>query len=265
MTELKDYYALLGLAITASADEVKKAYRALARACHPDRNPGDHAAMDRFRGVQEAYEVLSDPRRRRQYDDARQNPLHAEAFAVGATVSFSNTFGGGAFFHATVRRAQVWPDIPVRLTFEQALSGGSVEVRLPGGGSARVEVPRGVRSGARLPVPDAEGPLRVLCEVAPSERFRRDGDHLLVVEPVSALEACVGTARTIHNAYGKAVTVEIPPGTQPGERLRLRGQGVHTDAGAGDLFVEVRLVVPKDLTDEQRRQIADCGRSLGLL
>ena len=86
-----------------------------------------------------------------------------------------------------------------------------------------------------------------------------------MIETISALEAIVGTARSITNAYGQTVKVHIPPGTQPGERLRLRGQGIVTRNRTGDLFVEVHVTVPRELTDAQREALGDTARRLGLL
>ena len=96
-------------------------------------------------------------------------------------------------------------------------------------------------------------------------RFRREGDNLHVIETVSALEAILGTTRSITNAYGQTMKVHIPPGTQPGERLRLRGQGVETATRRGDLFVEVQVTVPRSLTDAQREALAACARDSGLI
>lgn len=297
MQDVSDFYQTLDLPETASADDIKKAYRRLARAHHPDRNPGDAAAEERFKEVQEAYETLSDPEKRRAYDRRRRfGPGDAGTFGgfPGAGFGGSGTGSGAAFgsrppfgaaegldplfrffFQDETARAPASSDVETELglSFEQALRGGATEVRLPGGESVRLTIPRGVRSGLKIRLrgrgeasPDGRrGDLYVTFRVEPSPTFRREGDHLHRTEVVSALEAMLGTTRQITNAYGQTVKVQIPAGTQPGERLRLRGQGVATDQRTGDLFVEIAVEVPRNLTAAQRDELEATARRLGLL
>lgn len=262
MPQDTDYYLLLGLAEGASAEAVKVAYRRLARQHHPDQNRGDGAAEERFKGLQEAYAVLSDPAQRRAYDLERLDPF--ARLALGSPLFQPGGPAGGV-------RADV--EAQVRLTFDQALRGGTTEVRVPGGEPVRLAIPVGVRSGLKVRVrgqgratgDGGRGDLYVTFRVDPSERFRREGENLHRVETVSAVEAIVGTTRSITNAYGQTIKVHIPPGTQPGERLRLRGQGVATKHRAGDLFVEVQVTVPRSLTDAQREALEQTAREIGLL
>lgn len=247
MTERPDYYQLLGLDAAAGAEAIKKAYRACARAHHPDRHPGDAEAAERFKGVSEAYAVLSDPARRQQYDLLRQPPFNTFGH-------FPTTFAPAS--HPEPRR----PHVHLRLSFEQGLRGGKAKLRLPDGRAAQVPVPKGVRNGQTVrlrntPAPATPDELLVTFHVAPSDRFRRKGDHLLLTETVSVFDALLGTTRNVENAYGQSVPVTIPPGTQPGERLRVRGQGVATDRGTGDLFVQVAVSIPRDLTEVQRQHL----------
>ena len=260
MAERLDYYHILGLDERAGAEAIKKAYRARARTHHPDRHAGDPAAAERFKGVTEAYAVLSDPARRQQYDLLRQHPL--------------NTFGQfptAAEFGPPPDVAPRRASLQIRLSFEQALRGGKSKIHLPDGRTLHVPIPRGVRDGLRLRLrnehPGASDPdaLFVTFRVAPSPRFQRSGDHLLTRETISVFEALFGTERSIENAYGQRVTLPIPPGTQPGERLRLPGQGVVTDAHTGDLFVDITITVPSDLTDEQRARLRAAAEDAGLL
>lgn len=287
MAEVTDYYLLLGVPEGASPEAIKRAYRSLARDSHPDRNPHDPGAEDRFKTIQRAYHVLSDPARREAYDAARRMPFGGlggglEGRARPAS-GRSNPFGTvegfdplvSIFFgdepEATGRGADV--EAQVRLTFDQALRGGKTEVRLVDGETIRLTIPKGVRSGLKVRIrgrgragaSGQRGDLYVTFRVDPVARFRREGDNLHVVEIVSAIEAMLGTTRTITNAYGQTVKVQIPPGTQPGERLRLRGQGVETATRQGDLFVEVQVTVPRSLTDAQRDALAEAAREIGLL
>ena len=273
MAEVTDYYLVLGVASEATPDEIKRAYWSVARTCHPDRNPGDPGAEERFKAVQRAYHVLSSADRRRAYDAAQVGwggldaSPHMRARSLDPLASLF--FGDDP--PLDVRGADT--EAQVRLSFDQALRGGRTEVRLPGGESVPLLVPKGVRSGLKVRVRErgqraatgVRGDLYVTFRVDPDPQFRREGDNLHLTETVSAIEAILGTTRQITNAYGQTVKVHIPPGTQPGERLRLRGQGVETDARRGDLFVEVRVTVPRSLTDEQRETLAAAARDAGLL
>ncbi len=275
MSEVTDYYALLGLTEAATPGEVKRAYRTVARACHPDRNPGDAEAEERFKDVQRAYHVLSSPERRRAYDQHQawgglDATPHRERPAGGSFDPLVSLFFGDAPATGT-RGADA--EAQVRLSFDQALRGGRTEVRLTNGETVPLTVPKGVRSGLKVRVRECghrgptgqRGDLYVTFRVDATDQFRREGDNLHVVETVSAIEALLGTTRSITNAYGQTMKVQIPPGTQPGERLRLRGQGVETASRRGDLFVEVRVTVPRSLTDSQREVLAETARQLGLL
>ena len=299
MAEIKDYYQVLEVDEGAGVDEIKKAYRRLARDHHPDRNPDNPDAEERFKAVQEAYSVLSDPEERKAYDRARRNPFaeygaypgggyQQGGFRQGEAVNMEDLFAGasgergfGSFFSQIFdesrgrRRASRGRDVEtqVKLTFDQALRGGKTELKLPDGGPLRIAIPKGVRSGFKIRVkgrgrglPDGEaGDLYVTFRVEPSPRFRREGDDLHVAETVSAMEAILGATRSITNAYGKTIKVQIPQGTQPGERLRLRGQGVQTAKHDGDLYVEIEVSIPRDLTEKQRGELEACAQSAGLL
>ena len=294
MVEATDYYHTLELDASAPADAVKQAYRRLALACHPDHHPGDAVAEERFKCLQSAYEVLVDPARRAAYDRTRRTPFgrsslfdapgRHEAGPRGVLDFFFNT-------EAPARGSDV--EAQLQLTFDQALRGGTTDLPVHSGEAVRLVVPRGVRSGVRIRVSGRGAPahgglahnglahgglahggagpggtpgdLYVTLRVDASPRFRREGDHLHLVETVSALEAILGTARSITNAYGQTIRVAIPAGTQPGERLRLRGQGVATDKRTGDLFVEVSVTVPRALSDAQRAELERAARAAGLL
>ena len=288
MPEVTDYYHLLGVPETASPDAIKRAYRSLARDSHPDRNPHDPEAEERFKQIQRAYQVLSDAARRAQYDRVRHAALGDLGGGLDGRVQpnvgwpfepiegydpLTALFFGDEPSPAArpTRGADV--EAQVKLTFDQALRGGTTEVRLADGQTVRLTVPKGVRSGLKVRVRNRgrvgsageHGDLYVTFRVDVVARFRREGDNLHVIETVSALEAILGTTRSITNAYGQTMKVHIPPGTQPGERLRLRGQGVETATRRGDLFVEVQVTVPRSLTDAQREALAACARDSGLI
>lgn len=320
MPPLPDYYEILGVSENASAADVKKQYRKLARQYHPDRNPDDPQAAERFKQVQEAYDTLGNEEKRKQYDRRRRDPfagqdfggfpggapgggrfyrtpdgtyvrVESSGFGPGGDFQFGDEGPGGLgglgdlfgqFFGAQReapprgrREAPRGQDVETRLeiSFDQALQGGKTEVTLPGGETVRITIPKGVSDGTKVrlrgrgaPGPGGRrGDLYITFEVRPDPRFRREGDDLVAPLAINVAEAVLGTTRTIQNAYGDAIKVTIPAGTQPGERLRLRGQGVRTDSGTGDLYVEVGVRVPTGLSAEAKERFRAWAEEAGLL
>jgi len=317
----KDHYATLGVAEDASADEIKKAYRRLAREHHPDKNAGDKASEDRFKEVQEAYGTLGDAERRKAYDRERRDPYagrfsaegnpfsgfgeggreggarfyrapdgtYVRVDTAGAGPEADFIFGGGGgglgdifgdlFSGGAGGRRRGRPEPPpqdaeatLRVSFEDALRGGPQTFRIDGD-ALRIELPPGVRPGYKVRLrgrgpggaDGRRGDLYVVVEVLPHPRYRREGDDLVATEAVNAAEAMLGTTREIETPYGGRIRVTIRPGTQPGERLRLRGQGVRTADRKGDLYVEVDVRVPRDLPEEARAKLEAWAREAGLV
>ena len=167
---------------------------------------------------------------------------------------FDQFFGGAGGGQQQARGGRD-VEATVRLSFEQALEGGPRDIRVPSGDTVRIRVPKGVRDGFKIklagkgePSPSgrgAAGDLYVTFRVTPHGRFDREGDDLVTTETVSAVEAMLGTTREVRTAYGKTVRLKVKPGTQPGTRLRVRGQGVETSEGRGDLYVVVEVAVPE--------------------
>jgi curved DNA-binding protein len=306
---LEDYYAILGVPETATEEEIKKAYRKLALQYHPDRNPGDKEAEEKFKKINEAYSVLSDPEKRREYDALRKNPFGFSGATGGAggprwfyqdpqggfhfrfegspgwNISLDDLlrdlFGAGfGGFEETLgdmgRRARRRPGrdvhVEIRIPFRMALEGGPTVVRLPSGESVRITIPRGARDGMRVryrgrgPMgPDGvPGDLYVTFHVEPDPHFRREGDDLHTEVRINAVQAMLGTSVTISDPYGQSVRLRLPPGTQPGTVLRVRGHGVQTDRGRGDLYVTVRVEVPRTLSEAQREELRRWAQRAGI-
>lgn len=164
-------------------------------------------------------------------------------------------------------------DTKLQLSFAEALEGGRKQVELPTGESIRLNIPKGVRDGYKIRLrgrgqagPRGQrGDLYVTFEVAGHPRFRRKGDDIHVTEEVDLFEAVLGTERRIPTPYGQHLKLTIPPGTQPGEKLRLKNQGVETDDSKGDLYVEIDVNIPNDLTADQRQTLREAGEEVGLL
>ena len=285
----KDYYRSLGVSPDASPADITKAYRSLARQLHPDRNPDDARAEERFKEVSAAYDVIGDADKRRQYDEIRAlaaggNPFGAAGPGGSHSFQFSgaeglgdlltNLFGGGGGpFGAAPgpngpRRG---PDhqAQISLSFSEAVGGVTKEVTVGERSDRRrikVRIPAGVSDGQRIRLRGkggagaAGGPagdLYVIVRAGDHPLFGRDGDHLTLTVPVSFSEAALGARIAVPTFEGEPVTLRLPAGTRSGRTLRVRGHGVRTDSGTGDLLVTVEVVVPEKLNAAQRRALAD--------
>lgn len=286
----QDYYEALGVSRDASQDEIRQAYRRLARRYHPDVNK-EPGAEDRFKQISEAYEVLRDPEKRERYDRlganwrAGQDVSGTDGFADGFDGNgFDDVrveFGDGgdlsdffeSFFGRRPRSAgQTGFDsfsMPggdyeavLDLGLEEAARGAKQWLSLGDGRSVEVDIPRGVRDGQRIRVPGEgrpgvrggpAGDLYLRIRLRPHPRFRIDGRDLHVDLAVSPWEAALGARVPVPTLDGTA-RVTVPPGSSSGRRLRLRGQGMPGSggAGAGDLYAVVTIKVPQKLTKTER-------------
>jgi len=285
----KDPYEILGVRRDASAEEIKRAYRRLAKETHPDRNPGDASAERRFKEVQAAYEVLGDARRREEYDrfgaggpapefrrwSSGQDPFqgaHVEFNQGDLRDIFEQFFSRDASRGArrrAPRPARRGADIEhaIDLGFLEAGRGVThvVELRRAGGKPERIEVriPPGVTDGQVIRVrgqgqdgPGGRGDLMIRCRVRSHPQFRRDGRDLLLDLPLSFAEAAFGAKIDIPTLDG-ATILTVPAGTVSGAKLRLRGRGFPDPQNGerGDMYAVVRIHVPKNLTPRARELI----------
>lgn len=352
----KDYYAVLGVSPDASAKEITKAYRKLARELHPDANPGDAKAEERFKEVSAAYDVVGDEARRAEYDEVRRLGPAAGFAGGGGPGGFpGGGFGGpgggfdasdlGGLFGNLFNRAGRGGPAPgvgprrgddltasLTLSFQDALAGltttinvvGDASCKVCGGnGSApgvapqvcqvchgrgvvdedqgffsfskpcpncagqgviitdpcpncagrgverrtrevKVRLPVGVADGQTIKLAGRGGPgrnggppgdLYVKVSVQPDPIFSRKGDDLSVTVPVTFPEAVLGTRVKVPTPDGEPVTIKVPAGTPSGKVLRVRGRGVKTRKGTGDLLVTIEVVVPTELDDAQRAAV----------
>lgn len=298
-----DYYETLGVPRTATTDEIRQAYRALARKFHPDINK-DPGADDRFKELSEAYEVLRDPEKREQYDRLGKNWRAgdgmdgAAGFGTGGFDTsgfggagfgttggdfsdfFESLFGGagpgsgragrGEGFGARPRRGADHEAV-IDLTLPEAAAGGHRSISLGDGRSYDVRIPEGAREGQRIRLAGEGGPGRdggptgdlfLKVRLLPHPGFRLDGDDLHVDLPVSPSEAALGAEVPVTTLSGQA-RVKVPAGSSSGRRLRLRGEGMPTRGGGhGDLYAELRIVLPPTLDEAERKlyeQLAASG------
>jgi curved DNA-binding protein len=284
----KDYYAALGVGREATAEEIKKAYRKLALKYHPDKNPGDKKAEETFKEITEAYAVLSDAEKRKQYDQFGEAAFGQRfsqedifrnfdvgdifrEFGFGTDDIFGHLFGGRSgggrttHFGGGQPRAIKGQDFVMRLAipFRQAVLGGERRLDFRRNGSVeelQVRIPPGVESGQRLrvggrggtsPTGGPAGDLFLDIQVEPDPVFTRDGQDLLVKVQVPFSGACLGTTIEVPTLEGTK-RVKVPPGMQPGGKIRLKGYGVPGRGGRGDLYAVPEVAVPASLTDRQR-------------
>jgi molecular chaperone DnaJ len=283
----KDFYAALGVAKGVSDAELKKVYRKLARQYHPDSNAGDAAAETRFKEISEAYSVLSDPEQRKEYDQMRALGAGGARFSPGAGGGdFEDLLGGmfggrggynggggyedvlGGLFGGG--RAQRGPrrgrdqHAAVTLDFQTAAHGDTMTLQTGGGRTVNVRIPAGVADGQKIklrgkgeasPNGGEAGDLVLEVSVRPHPVFTRDGLHLRVVLPVTFVEAALGATVEVPTLGGEPVKVKVPAGTPSGRVLRVKGKGIKSTKGQGDLLVEVQVVVPDRLDGAAREAL----------
>ncbi|MGB4708930.1 MAG: J domain-containing protein [Fuerstiella sp.] len=262
----RDYYETLGVSRSASADEIKKAYRKLAKKHHPDANPDDKGAQKKFSEITEAYEVLSDTEKRQKYDQFGSNWSKVGGGAGGGGGSPFGGFGGGAgganfdlndilggmfgggggggspFGGGGRRQARAQKgqnvEVEIRVPFHVGVEGGEHEVTLQTGGKISrltAKIPAGIADGGKVRLAGqghpgqgggAAGDVIVTVKISPHPWFRREGANLLVDVPISPAEAVLGCKVDVPTLSEGTVVMSIPAGTSSGGKLRLRGKGV---------------------------------------
>jgi molecular chaperone DnaJ len=258
-TATSNLYATLGVAPKATPAEITKAYRALAKKLHPDTNPD---GAEKFKEVSAAYDVLSDEAKRREYDEALAAPAYSPPsnfdFNAGRPMGY-DVFS--SFFNTAPRTS---PDQEVELTvsFRDSLRDHTTTLHLEDStGYSRkvtIRIPAGVENKQRLRIPAkaatvpglAPGDLFVVIKVAPDLLFSRKGKNLLTTATIDVTTAIVGGIVEVPTLEDP-VTLKIAPGTQSGSQLRVRGRGVATTKGTGDLVVSVNVTIPKKLSPAQ--------------
>jgi molecular chaperone DnaJ len=288
----KDFYAILGVDKKASGEEIKKKYRSLARELHPDKTKGDDALEEKFKAVSEAYDILSDSKKRAEYDEARslfegggfRGPMGGHGGHGGG--DFSDLFGGGSpndifanlFGGGGVRRGpRKGQDLQTEstITFKEAIIGTTLELKLSlDGGKPQTitaRVPAGVNDGAKIRVkgkgaPGEAGPgdLFILLHVKPHPIFSRKAENILLTLPVTFVEATLGADIKVPTLDGEEVTVRLAPGTPNGRTLRVKGRGIKKGSITGDLLATIEVQVPQKIEDdasEALKKFADATAS----
>lgn len=311
MNQLKDYYEILGVTKKSDPGVIKNKYRDLAKKYHPDKNPDNPEAEKKFKEINEAYDIIGDPDKRKKYDHLKEggyrfdgsNPFGGSggqgfegdvdindilsSFFGGGSQSQSgrSPFGGGAqggrspfgggqggrspFGQQSAPRSKKGNDQTIKLDvpFDVAAKGGKSNIKL---GSSKgffgskprtitIEIPVGVDSGQKIRIPregdpglngGPAGDLYIEVQIKPHPVFSREGIHLICEKTIDLKEALLGTSIAIPTLKNE-VSLKVPAGVQPGNQLRVKGQGIQKGSETGDLLVKIQVRLPKKLSSKQ--------------
>jgi len=271
----KDFYKVLGVAKDVPEAELKKVYRKLARKYHPDSNPGDAKAEAKFKEITEANSVLSDPEQRKEYDQFRAMGGGARFTAPGGQGQssagfedvFANLFGGrGGFggFGGPMPGSDL--SAATTISFIDSINGTTIRLNYEGMAPINAKIPAGVSDGQKIklrgkgqPSPNGgpNGDLIITVSVKPHPVFSRDGINLRLSVPVTFAEAVLGATITVPTLGGDPVKLKVAPNTPNGRVLRVKGKGVQTAKGTGDLLATVEVLVPTHISDAAAKALQE--------
>ena len=272
----KDFYAILGVDKKADAATIKSEYRKKAREFHPDKTKGNKTLEERFKAVSEAYDILSDDKKRAEYDQARSlfqqggipGAGYAGDFNAGGFGDLGDIFGNlfGANQRRGPRRGQ---DLQANATisFRESIAGTTLSLsgQAGQGGPVTARVPAGISDGARIRVKGkgvlgeaGAGDLFITVNVQGHPIFSRRDDNLLITLPVTFTEAALGGDVNVPTLNGEEVTLRLPAGSANGKTLRVKGRGVVRKEGtAGDLLVTIEITVPQRIDGKAKAALED--------
>ncbi len=285
---MPNFSDILGVSRPAPDKDIRQAYRKLARQHHPDVNPGNKGSEEKFKSINEAYEVLSDAEKRRKYDRYGDNWAHADQIQAaeaqarsprGGNVRWSTSNGqdAGAFpgfdpesgdlFEQLFKNMGQAPrqpqhqsgiaDYPVEITLEEAFQGATRMMELAGGRRLEVKIPAGVETGSRVRISAGagrQGDIYLSVTVAPNQRFQRQGQDLICEVEAPLEDAVLGGEVAVPTMRGRGA-LTIPPETQNGQRFRLAGQGMpvlNQPSVRGDLYATIKVRLPSGLSAQAR-------------
>jgi curved DNA-binding protein len=281
-----DYYTVLGVSKTATPDEIKKAYRKLAMKYHPDKTKGDKAAEEKFKKISEAYAVLSDAKKKQEYDtfgstgfqqrysqeDIFKNFDFSDIFRDFGFKDFGfGGFSGGMGQRSRREQRPKGSDLvyEMPLTLQEVATGVNKTISLQHGGKAEqisVKIPKGMIEGKKLrltgkgepgPFGGSPGDLYIQAKLVKDPVFEVQEHDLYIDKTVKLSEALLGTDVPVSTIKGKEITLKIPEGTQHKTKMRLAGMGLPkmNSTEKGDLYVRIHVKMPRKLTDEQKKAI----------
>jgi molecular chaperone DnaJ len=272
----KDFYKVLGVAKDVSEAELKKVYRKLARKYHPDSNPGDAKAEAKFKEITEANSVLSDPETRKEYDQFRAMGGGARFTAPGSQGQssagfedvFANLFGGRGGGFGGFGGPMPGSDLSATTTipFIDSINGTTIRLNYEGMAPINAKIPAGVSDGQKIklrgkgqPSPNGgpNGDLIITVSVKPHPVFSRDGINLRLSVPVTFAEAVLGATISVPTLGGDPVKLKVAPNTPNGRVLRVKGKGVPSAKGTGDLLAMVEVLVPAHISEKAAKALQE--------
>ncbi len=291
-TGYRDYFKVLGVERNANTDSIKGAFRKLARKYHPDVNPGDENAEAKFKEISEAYEVLSDPEKRRRYEQygeywnqATNNPSNGFDVDFGNYGNFDEFIndllgrlggprgasgfpgGKGSKWNSAKNSINLDAEVKVQINFAESFQGTSRTLSV-NEERVQVKIPSGVKSGSRLrlkgkgniqPGMGRRGDLYLIIQVSPHKIWRLEGDQLFADLPLSLDEMVLGANITVITPDGEA-QVNIPPGTSMGSNLRLKAKGWPLHGSRGDLIFTIKIALPEEWSPEELQHFQELKR-----
>lgn len=286
---MKDYYKTLEVSQNATKEEIKKAFKRLAKKYHPDINKGDKKAEERFKEVSEAYEVLSRDDERRKYDAARSGSgsFRFEGFSKDGPFGdfFYSSSGGGAsdmfteilknfhfgssrdgstgfsgfdsLFGSRSRRDERHA-ATLKVPLITAINGGKVQVSGMPGGTQTLEIPAGSVNGSIINARTSSGTFKLKLEIEDDHPFKVKGNHVETTICVNIAQAVLGSKIKLKDPRNQELILTIPAGSQNGDTLRLRGLGLP----GGDLLVKIEVAIPKKLSEEERKHFIELAQKM---
>jgi DnaJ-class molecular chaperone len=269
---MHDPYKTLGLNKTASQDEIKKAYRNLVKKYHPDLNPGNKKAEEKFKEISHAYDLIGTPAERTKFDNGetseQQQQQQEQAWnqrygqrsrggqsqgprADRYTQSFADQFGGEDFFEELFRahrgqNQQQAANYQMNIGFQESIIGAEKVISLPNGKNLNIKIPPGITSGTKLRLKPDDGPeIFIEIKIDPLAGWTRIGADLETEVPISFIEGILGAEISVRTMYGP-VMLKIPPGVNTGTKLRIKGKGVKVGQETGNQIVKLKVMLPKE-------------------
>lgn len=286
---MKDYYKILGVSESATEDEIKSAYKTLAKKFHPDRNHGNKQSEEKFKEMSEAYNVLSDSKKRKEYDTMRRFGQRGngagyqdnfsgfdmndfmknfrtagKSYGFGQRDSFADILDD-MFFGGSGQKQE--NHVELSIPFQRSITGGDVEfiVNNPTQRTIRVKLPEGIKDGEQLRIHQPQtSDILLTVRVQPDAYFSRKGNDIYIEIPVNCAQLVLGSSVKVKTVYGSQVEVKIPAGTQNGTVLKLSQLGVRHNGSKGDMFVTLALALPKNLTKKQKELFEAFAKEAGM-
>lgn len=282
---MSDPYTILGVAKNSSQEDIKKSYRKLVKQFHPDLNPGNKKAEEKFKNISQAYDLIGTPENRAKYDRGETEEQEADRWQNAGprrqtsrgrseryAQSFADQFGTEDFFNEFFKsqRAEKFKadrdtHYEMVIGFRDSIIGGEKVINLPNGKNLKISIPPGISSGTKLRFKNQgvqatsgteHGDAIITINVEPLEGWERIGLDLITEIPISFIEAILGAEISVNTMYGP-VMLKIPEGVNTGSKLRIKGKGVKKGTETGNQIVQLKIVLPKKISPQLKEAVAN--------